>query len=90
MLAFPQVRLGVHHRQSVAVVILTRDLGVTEGLAGSDGVPVREHAVLVELVIIVSEDAVLLQPVVEKPFIFLRVMPLSSRYSYMPLSTRRP
>ena len=69
--AFPQVGLGVHHRQPVAVVILPRDLGVAEGLAGRDGVAVGEHAMLVELVIIVAEDAVLLQPVVEEPLIFL-------------------
>jgi len=34
-------------------------------------VAVSEHPVLVELVIIVAEDAVLLQPVLEEPVIFL-------------------
>ena len=67
----PEVGLGVHHRQAIAVVILPRDLGVAEGLAGSDSVAVGEYAVLVELVIIVAEDAVLLQPVLEEPLIFL-------------------
>ena len=33
--------------------------------------PVREHAVLVQLIIIVPEDAVLLEPVIEKPFILV-------------------
>ena len=68
---FPEVGLGVHHRQAVAVVILPRDLGIAERLAGRDGMAVGEHAVLVELVIIVAEDAVLLEPVLEEPLIFL-------------------
>ena len=61
----------MHDREAVAVVILARDLGVAEGLAGRDRVAVGEHAVLVELVIIVAEDAVLLQPMLEEPLIFL-------------------
>src|SRR5258705_9450175 len=59
--ALPQIGFGVHHRQAVAVVILPRDLGITERLARSDGVAVGEHAMFVQLVIVVAENAVLLE-----------------------------
>src|SRR5690349_4304984 len=61
MRAFPQVRLCVHHRQAVAIVILARDLGVTKRLPRRDRVPVSENTVLVQLIIIVTQDAVLLE-----------------------------
>ena len=90
MRTLPQVGLGVHHRKPVAVVILPGDLGVAEGLAGSDGVAVGEHAMLVELVIIVAENAVLLQPVLKEPLIFLAGHAAIQQNWYIPLSTRRP
>ena len=50
---------------------MPRDLGVTEDLAGRGGVPVGEHAMLVGLVIIVAEDAVLLEAVLEEQLVLL-------------------
>ena len=69
--AFDEVRFRVHDRQAVAVVILPGDLGVAEDLPRRRRVPVLEHAMLVGPVIVVAEDAVLLQPVVKEEVILL-------------------
>src|SRR4051794_38915780 len=48
-----EVRLGVHHRQLVALVVLLRDLGIAEHLTGSTRAAIGRHPMLISDVIVV-------------------------------------
>jgi hypothetical protein len=85
-----EIRLRVHDRQSVALVILPGDLVIAEDLAGRPDLAVGRHSVLVRDVIIVAENAVLLEPRFQKKWYSSSLMPLSMRYSNMSESTRLP
>ena len=69
--AFPQVGLGVHHEQMVAVVILGRDGVIAEDFARGLSTTIGGHAVLVGLVVVVTLDAMVLRAAVLEEMIFV-------------------
>ena len=54
-----EVGFGVHHWQTVALVILLCDGAVAQHLTGGTAVSIHHDAVLVRPVIVVAEDAML-------------------------------
>src|SRR3546814_9302308 len=57
--AFLEVGLRMHDWQTVAAIILTGDLAITENLTGSPGAAVRMDPMFIGPVIVVTKNAVL-------------------------------
>src|SRR3546814_754604 len=74
--AFLEVGLRMHDWQTVAAIILTGDLAITENLTGSPGAAVRMDPMFIGPVIVVTKNTVLFQRIAQEEMIFIPRHPI--------------
>src|SRR3546814_178480 len=74
--AFLEVGLRMHDWQTVAAIILTGDLAITENLTGSPGAAVRMDPMFIGPVIVVTKNTVLFQMIAQEEMIFIPRHPI--------------
>src|SRR3546814_15978793 len=66
----------MHDWQTVAAIILTGDLAITENLTGSPGAAVRMDPMFIGPVIVVTKNTVLFQMIAQEEMIFIPRHPI--------------